>query len=169
MLSVDLRDLARGPVETIGTLTPADPLFEGLDVALAGPLAVTGRLQATGEARFYWHGSFRTTVRSQCRRCLTDLSVPVEGEVGALFSQDPDADDDPDAYAVDPGAGEVDVTVAVREELMLVVPRFALCREDCPGLCPRCGQDLNAGPCGCPPATDPRWQALDALKGKSRA
>jgi uncharacterized protein len=55
----------------------------------------------------------------------------------------------------------------VREELGLAVPKFLECRDDCRGLCPNCGKDLNAGPCGCAaPAVDPRWRALADLKGK---
>ena len=169
MLRVDLRQLARGPVETHGTLAQDDPLFEGLDVALGEPVVVGGRLQATGEGRFYWHGTIRTAVTGECRRCLRPVSFPVTADIGALFTEDPEADDDPDAYRLTPDATEVDVTAAVREELLLVVPRYGLCREDCRGLCPRCGQDLNAGPCGCPPAADPRWQALQSLKDKLRS
>src|SRR2546422_6619926 len=44
----------------------------------------------------------------------------------------------------------------------------SVCRDDCRGLCPRCGKDLNAGPCGCPPAEDQRWKGLAALKDKLR-
>ena len=51
MLRVDIRDLQRGPVRTVGELAPDDPAFEGLDLNLAGPVAVTGQLQATGAER----------------------------------------------------------------------------------------------------------------------
>src|SRR6266511_6496715 len=71
-----------------------------------------------------------------------------------------------DSYAVAPDATEIDVTPAVREELMLAAPRYVLCRDDCKGLCPRCGKDLNAGSCECAPATEARWQPLKALKDK---
>jgi uncharacterized protein len=169
MLRVDLRELARGPVETRGELGQDDPLLEGLDVALGGPVRVTGRLQATGEGRFYWRGTVRTVVTGECRRCLTPVSTDVTAEASALFTQDPGARDDPDSYPLAPDATEIDLAPAVREELLLDVPRFLLCREDCRGLCPRCGRDLNAGPCGCAPAADPRWHALEALKGKPRS
>ncbi|MBI1966444.1 MAG: DUF177 domain-containing protein [Gemmatimonadetes bacterium] len=168
MLQVDLRELARGPVETTGDLAVGDPLFEGLGFVLAEPVVVGGKLQATGEGRFYWHGSLRTAVVGECRRCLTPLAVGVRADVGALFSQEPEALDDAEAYPLAPDAVEVDVRVAVREELILAVPRYLECRVDCRGLCPRCGQDLNAGSCGCPPATDLRWTALAALKDKLR-
>lgn len=166
MLQYDLRDLAQGPVETQAEVAADDALFAGLDLALAGPVRVGGRLQATGEGRFYWHGSLHAVVAGECRRCLTPVTVPVEADIGVLFTQD--AVDDPDAYALPPHATEVDLRPAVRDELALAAPGFMVCREDCRGLCPRCGKDLNAGPCGCGPAADLRWQALADLKGKLR-
>lgn len=168
MLQVDLRDLARGPVETQAEVAPEDSLFQGLGFTLVGPVRVGGRLQATGEGRYYWHGSLAAQVAGECRRCLTPVTMPVAAEIGALFSQDADATDDPDSYPLPPHAIEVDVRPAVREELALAVPGFMLCREDCRGLCPRCGKDLNAGPCGCDPTPDPRWRALADLKSKLR-
>lgn len=166
MLQVDLRELVRGPVDTMGELAPDDPLFAGLEIALARPVRIAGRLQATGEDRYYWSGTLQTTIESACRRCLKSLVLPVTANVGALFSGEADADDDPDAYPLPGDAVLVDVTPAVREELMLAAPRYALCRPDCRGLCPRCGQDLNAGSCDCTTLTDPRWAALAALKPK---
>src|SRR2546422_8461128 len=77
MLQVDLRELARGPVETQGQLAGSDPLFEGLDVVLAEPVRVAGRLHAAGEGRFYWRGSLNTSMAGQCRRCLVPVPVPV--------------------------------------------------------------------------------------------
>ncbi len=169
MLQVDLRELARGPVETKAELARDDPLFEGVAIALADPVAVAGRLQATGDGRFYWHGSLRTRISGECRRCLAPVSRAVTADIGVLFTQDPDALEDPDSYPLPPEATVIDLTPAVREELLLAVPQYLECRPDCRGLCPRCGQDLNAGPCGCAPATvDLRWAALAALKGKLR-
>jgi len=169
MLRVDLRELALGPVETRAELAHADPLFAETDIALREPVVVGGRLQAIGEGRFYWHGTLRTVVQGECRRCLAAVSTPVAADIGALFTQDAEALEDPDSYPVAAEGTEVDLTPAIREELLLAVPRYVLCREDCRGLCPRCGQDLNAGPCGCTPATDLRWQPLQALKDMLRS
>ena len=169
MLQVDLRELARGPVETKAELARDDPLLEGVAVALADPVAVGGRLQPAGEGRFYWQGSLRTRVTGECRRCLAAVSRVVTANIGVLFTEDPDALEDPNSYPLPPDATVIDLTPAVREELLLAVPQYLECRPDCRGLCPRCGQDLNAGPCGCAPATvDPRWATLAALKGKLR-
>lgn len=169
MLRVDLRELALGPVETRGELAQDDPALEGTDIAFKGPVVVGGRLQSIGEGRFYWQGTARTVVRGECRRCLTPVTTPLSLEIGALFTQDPEALDDPDSYPVAPDGTEIDVTPAVREELVLAAPQYVSCREDCKGLCPQCGKDLNAGPCGCAPATAAVWQPLRALKDKLRS
>jgi uncharacterized protein len=169
MLRVDLQELARAPVETRGELAPGDPALAGTDLRLKGPVKVGGRLQAIGDGRFYWHGTVRMVVQGECRRCLTPVETPLSLEIGALFTKDPEALDDPDSYPVAPDATEIDVTPAVREELLLAAPRYVECREDCKGLCPQCGKDLNAGPCGCAPAADLRWQPLKALKDKLRS
>jgi uncharacterized protein len=170
MLRVDLRELAQGrAVETRGELKQDDPVLDGTEVRLQQPVGVQGRLQAIGDGRFYWQGTARTVAAGECRRCLTPVETPLQLEIGALFTQDPDAQDDPDSYPVAPDATEVDVTPAVREELVLAAPRYVVCRDDCKGICPQCGKDLNAGPCACAPVTDARWQPLKALKDMLRS
>jgi len=169
MLRVDLRELARGPVETRCELRQDDPALEGTDVSLREPVLVSGRLQSIGAARFYWQGTATTVIQGECSRCLTPVSVPLSLQIGALFTEDAEALDDPDSYAVAPDATDIDVTLAVREELVLEAPQYVVCRADCKGLCPQCGKDLNAGPCGCAPATEARWQPLQALKDMLRS
>src|SRR6266850_6909092 len=110
MLRVDLRELARGPVDTRGEIGQDDPLLEGLDIALGGPVVVIGRLQATGEGRFYWHGTVRTVVTGECRRCLTPVAAEVVADADALFAQERAAPEDPDSYPLAPDATEVDLT-----------------------------------------------------------
>ena len=152
MLQVDLRALNRGPVDTVGTLQPADPAFDGLGLELAGPVSVIGRIQPTGPGEYFWRARIGVDVRTSCRRCLADLVHHVDEELDVLFSDDPDAADDPAVYVVLPAATTVDLGGVVREELALAVPAYLLCRDDCAGLCPKCGADLNAGRCECAPA-----------------
>jgi uncharacterized protein len=168
MFQVDLRELTRSPVETAGELAPTHPIFAGLDFVLTGPVRVRGRLHGAGEGRFYWNAQLSTQITAPCRRCLVEVRAPVNAVIGALFARDLEASDDPDAYPVPPDATAIDLTPAVREELILATPQYVLCREECRGLCPRCGHDLNDGPCGCAAATDPRWAALEGLKGQQR-
>lgn len=149
MLRIDVRELRKGPVETSGVIPPSSPLIAGLELELAGPLTVTGRLEATGRNDFFWRGQFGGQARGTCRRCLRELNVPVQVSVEAVFSANPDLRDDPAVYPLTEPASHVDVADAVREELVLVARQYPLCREDCAGLCQHCGADLNHGPCGC--------------------
>jgi uncharacterized protein len=152
MLRVDLRDIHRGPVETAGVLQPDDSVFKGLELGLAGPVGVAGRLQETGPGEYFWRGRVRGEVRGGCRRCLTEVAQPLDVELNLLFSEDPEAQDDPSVYPLPPAAAAIELGEAIREELALAVPAYLLCREECAGLCPRCGADLNAGACQCAPA-----------------
>lgn len=73
------------------------------------------------------------------------------------------ADDDLDLYPYE--GEEVDLTPLLRDQVILAVPFAPLCKEDCRGLCPVCGTDLNNGSCTCDRTpVDPRWSALKNLK-----
>jgi len=163
MLRIDLAAVREGPVETAAEIAADDPLVVGAGVALASPLVVSGRLGPAGEGKYYWQARLKTVVRAECRRCLTPVRVPLSQSLGLVFVTEGEAGEE-DAYVVPRRATAIDLTQAVREELMLAVPQFVECRDDCRGLCPRCGADLNAGPCGCQPDVDPRWAALTKLR-----
>jgi uncharacterized protein len=96
-------------------------------------------------------------LQADCRRCLGDVRTVLDIKVdAAIFSTDPDAADDPDSYPLLERASHIDIRDVAREELALAVPsRLLLCREDCAGLCPTCGADLNAGICECVAPAEP--------------
>lgn len=165
MLRVDLRALEAGPIELAAELAPDDAALGPLEFSLRGPVRVTGRITESGPGQYYWDGRLEATVAGECRRCLTPVAVPVHHAVRVLFTTAPDAGDDPSVYVVSARATELDLGLAVREELILAVPEYVVCREECRGICPRCGADLNRGPCDCRPEPDDRWRALEALKG----
>jgi len=93
---------------------------------------------------------------------LTPRTVPLEIEFG--FRYRPPGDIPPDeerVWPLDPKAGTVDLTQALREELWISTPDFLECDPACEGLCPRCGVVLAREPCLCPPPQpDARWAAL---------
>jgi len=155
MLRIAIRDLQRGPVETAGELSADDPAFAGLQLPLAGPVAVEGELQATDGDDFLWRGNISATARLNCRRCLAEVDYPIDRHVDVLLTSDAEAAEDPSVYPLPEEATHVDLGNVVREELALEVPGFVLCRDDCAGLCPTCGADLNAGPCACARTAEP--------------
>jgi uncharacterized protein len=108
-----------------------------------------------------------------CSRCLAETPLAIEGEMRYLFTlrRAPDEDDDggePDGSAeaieIDAFRGELDMAPYAWETLLLALPERVLCREDCKGLCPVCGRNLNEGDCGCrDDGGDPRLAVLREL------
>ena len=104
-------------------------------------------------------GKLETGVLSECSRCLTPTFCAVQVEFSELFSFPPSADT---VYSV-AETGILDLAPLIREEAILNVPMGTLCRPDCAGLCPECGQNWNEGPCDCQQQEiDPRLAALRA-------
>jgi uncharacterized protein len=163
MLRIDLGALRHGSIDVAQTVSADDALFEGLEFQLSHDVRLSGRLMEAGSGRYYWRGTLETQICSPCRRCLAPVSVDISHQVEVLFTED-EAADDPAAYVLLPRAMEIDPGDAVREELILSVPNFVLCTEECRGLCVGCGTDLNSGSCGCEPEPDQRWAVLESLK-----
>jgi uncharacterized protein len=171
MLSFDIRSLDAKAATVDGQLAPDDDIWQEGDTRPDGPIVVTGRISAAGAGRYYWSGRLTGMIEVACRRCLEPVRVAVKDEAHALFAEDGDDEaDDPDVYVIPSHAHSVDIRPAVREQWLLIVPGFAVCREECRGLCPSCGADLNANPCNCDPAaTDGRWDALRAARPDTRS
>lgn len=168
MLSYDIRSLASKAVQVDGTLAADDPVWREDDVRPSRPVHVVGRLSAAGPDRYYFSGRLEGEAAAECRRCLTDVSVSVAEDVQLLFVESgTEGDDEPDVYVVDPRSNDLDMRPALREQWLLAVPTFVQCRDDCKGLCPTCGTDLNTGECDCAPATDSRWDTLRNVRGQS--
>jgi uncharacterized protein len=168
MLSFDIRSLASKAVHVDGAVAANDPVWHDEDTRPSKPVHVTGRLSAAGADRYYFSGHLDGEAAAECRRCLTDVSVSISEDIQLLFVEaDTEGADDPDVYVIDSRAHELDMRPALREQWLLAVPAFAQCRDDCKGLCPTCGADLNAGACDCAPATDSRWAALRKVRGQS--
>ena len=168
MLFYDIRKLDSTAVVVNGVLDAEDPIWEPGDPMPSGAIRVTGRLSATGSGQLYWHGHIAGSAVLPCSRCLTETSVAVEDDAHIIFAEtDGEASDDPDVYTFGSRDKEIDLRPTVRELWLINAPGFALCREDCKGLCATCGADLNAAPCQCPPTGDSPWDALRKLNSTS--
>ncbi len=164
MLRIDLGALRRGPIDMSQAVPTDDPCFLDVGLELDEPVELSGRLMEAGSGRFYWHGTLRAVVRSACRRCLELVAVHVDQQIEVLFAEWEDSND-PSAYLIPPGSGELDPGEALREELILAVPGYVLCDQNCRGLCPVCGANFNESLCNCgSDESDPRWAALEVLK-----
>jgi len=144
-----------------------------LDEQNPGALPVTGEVTLLRTERgVLASGQVHAVVTSACRRCLE----PVQQEVTFAFEEEfvpsidiitgarlPLADEDSPELVIDEHH-ILDITEVVRQFVVMEAPATALCRPDCQGLCPHCGQNLNLGPCACAeePA-DPRLAVLKQL------
>jgi len=115
-------------------------------------------------------GELTTVVELQCDRCLEPFIQEVGFEIeeefhpaidmstGAQLSYD-EVETRIDEHHI------LDLTELVRQSIFLALPMHPVCRLDCLGLCDRCGQNLNEGPCGCEESTvDPRLEILKKIK-----
>jgi len=145
----------------------------------AGGGTVDLDLYADGDTVFA-HGTIRGVARVACGRCVGPVDLRFEEALRVTFmpraeleAATPDddevaeegaelAEDDLDLYPYDGDA--VDLEPLVREQFVLAVPYSPLCKDDCKGLCPQCGVDLNQTDCGCDQPIDPRFEALKGLK-----
>lgn len=166
MLCFDIRGLETCAESVDGLLEAVDPIWEADDTRPVGAgVAVIGRLSSAGYGRFYFVGTISGAVEGECRRCLSAVQKPVSDELHLVFADAAlDGSDEDDVILISTGARELDLRPALREEWLLTVPSFALCREDCLGICPTCGSDRNSGACSCAPTPDARWAGLDALR-----
>ncbi len=128
------------------------------EVAFPGTIASRLTLQRVSDL-IEVEGTISCTARLSCARCLAEFDLPIATAVRLAYTRAlPEAEAPGDAEAVDPevldllpfSGEEIDLTEGVQEEIVLALPLRALCREDCRGLCPRCGADWNRGPCTCP-------------------
>jgi len=168
MLSFDIRSLTERAITVDDTLSADDPVWLEGDAKPSAPLRVKGRLSSAGPGRFYWHGTIEGDVELPCRRCLGEASGHVSEAAHLIFAEagTEGIEDDPDVFMLDDRSPELDLRPAVREQWLLNVPGYALCRDDCKGLCLTCGAELNLGPCDCAAsAADTRGATLHKLHG----
>lgn len=125
------------------------------------------RSGTTVRARGEVSGSFLLV----CSRCLGDCPFELQGEVDLYFRPRPDSEaaevrleqDELDVIHYD--SDEIDLGAALREEISLALPMAPVCGPQCRGLCPKCGQPLAQGQCGCQKKEiDPRLAKLAELK-----
>jgi uncharacterized protein len=133
---------------------------ERYSLAGSGSAVIDVSRMAGGHA---FHLQFSGTLNGPCMRCLGDAAITVD--VDAREVDQPGAGEELDSPYVD--GQELRAHDWAHDALALAVPAQLLCREDCAGLCPVCGESLNDAPGGAhehPREPDPRWDELRQLK-----
>ena len=107
-----------------------------------------------------------------CDRCASEFQPVITSKYRMiyLFTQDVANYDNKkiDVVYLHPETDKIDLSKDIRDYALLAIPMKKLCSEDCKGLCPKCGKNLNDGPCDCrDEEMDPRWEPLQKLKIKN--
>ncbi|MEI7811955.1 MAG: DUF177 domain-containing protein [Ignavibacteria bacterium] len=104
-----------------------------------------------------------------CDRCGEEFSAELNNKFRLvyLFGQDPGNDSSTDLYYIEPEIDKIKLDEDVKDYAVLSMPMKNLCREDCKGICPDCGKNLNNYECNCiKDDFNPQWAALLKLKNK---
>lgn len=128
------------------------------DYAFADPVKWSVDATNTGAAILV-AGTVTGVGACACSRCLEDVTYEFEGDIEGYYLiegqeyADSDDEDDPgaDEFDVLPDDHIIDLEPLIRAALIVDAPQMPLCRDDCAGLCPTCGANLNEGECSCGP------------------
>lgn len=120
---------------------------------LQTPQGVAYELQLTNTGEgVVLSGNLRCSAMTQCARCLKPAHVEINAEAEGYYLLKP-ADEvegyERDEFDTVDEDGSFDIAPALEAALVYATPYIILCKEDCAGLCPTCGADLNEGPCAC--------------------
>jgi uncharacterized protein len=178
---IELKDLEIHPIDFREEYGPG-VIDLGEDVRQLSPLRTEGRADLVEEQHgkhevvqdIRIKGKLDTSVEVACARCLDPVVHPVDRSFDLLYRP----------LGIDSGHAELSVTDAeaeigyyegtgllledtLREQVLLALPLKSICREDCKGLCPLCGKNLNETQCDCvDDVEDPRWAALKGIRDK---
>lgn len=151
---------------------PAELVLDEEHARLIDPPEVRGRLTRRGN-EVQLRGTVKARAEVDCDRCLRAIEVPIETEFDVKYISSDDyratetvelQEEDLSVAVFEDAA--IDIDELVREQVLLALPTRALCAEECKGLCPTCGANLNERACGCQThESDPRWDALKNLNG----
>jgi uncharacterized protein len=145
------------------------------DCVLAEGVRVQGTLERTGQ-EILFTGSLETLLSVPCTRCLGDFSFVVKSQLKVHFI--PRIENNKPAHEIELTEldveqefyvdGLIDLSSPARDLILLSLPQVILCRQNCAGLCPECGSNLNTNKCDCKNegSYDPRLAVLQQLKDK---
>jgi len=178
---IKIKDLELRKMEFDENLAPG-VIDMGQDAQQKSPIRASGRAELVRESRgardvvddIRLVGDFSTQVESLCARCLAPVRNTVSGAFDLLYRP----------QGVDTRGEEASISRAeteigyyqgeglqledvIKEQILLALPAKQVCNENCKGLCPQCGRDLNVESCNCASTKpDPRWSALGDIRKK---
>lgn len=162
ILDLSRLSLAHGDGKRLDLPVALEPFELGGQTYRADPSAPTMRLEVSRPSNgFAFHLRFPIHLEGPCMRCLEPGQMDLEVEAREI---DQAGTDDPELRSPYVDEDELDLSRWAHDATMLALPTQFLCRPDCAGLCPVCGESLNANPHEHEAPKDDRWAALKDLK-----
>lgn len=162
-MKIDLSPVLNGSKKKINFeySLPCDRIIP--DVVFPKPIYVTGEVTDTaGCIELALHATL--DYETECARCLSPVTGSFATDFGRTVSTDGTGyDEDNDDYVTAENSA-VNIDIPLIEQILLEFPTKFLCKDDCKGLCPKCGKNLNTGSCSCvTKEIDPRLAPLAKL------
>lgn len=145
--------------------------LSGEEIVLREPVTVKLNANKIG-SKIVVHGMIQTLIQLECSRCLEEFFIHIDEPFSAIFLPDierpKDADLELESEDLDISfynGQSIDLMALLREQILLAVPMNPVCRVNCRGLCPECGQNLNESRCVCSSTKgEMRWSKLKNSK-----
>lgn len=168
---IDLASLGTTAKKVEVEFDPGDIDLDGEPIRLQGTTTFVGEIEMA-DAKANLLGTVNAHLLVDCTRCLEGIEKDLELPFRAIFVDPSVESKNAEAEIVDEALdesltpdGRIDMAEVIREQLLLWLPEQIFCREDCRGLCAKCGANLNLIDCKCADEDiDPRWAALKSLK-----
>jgi uncharacterized protein len=177
-------ELEREPIDFDLELAPGAVDFSD-ETEQVGNLATSGRAEVLHEHRgprdivadIRLRGKFAGRFQVPCARCVEPVEIPLGADFDLIF-RPAVADSEPTERSITAPETEIGyyqkdsllLEDVLREQVLLSLPVRTLCKPDCKGLCPRCGQNRNSQECTCDVGpSDPRWEALAGLRSRIKS
>ncbi len=158
-------------IETPGATVPFSTSVDLSDLCYGVSYPVSEPVRAEGQVRntagvLVMTGSVETTIHGTCDRCASDFDREIHFPIDVVLVTELTNEENEDEWVFPLEGDSADLDDIVRTVFVLNLDSKLLCKEDCKGLCHRCGKNLNGGPCSCQKELDPRFAALKQLLEK---
>ena len=140
-------------------------LCYGVSYPVSEPVLAQGTVRNTAGV-LMMEGQVRTTIHGICDRCAGSFDREVTFPIDVVLVTELANEENEDEWVFPLEGDSADLDDIVRTVFVLNLDSKLLCKEGCKGLCPRCGKNLNDGPCNCQKELDPRFAALKQLLEK---
>ena len=154
-----------GAVVDFSTSVDLSDLLYGTCYPVKDPVLASGTVRNTAGV-LVMQGAIKTRIYGVCDRCASDFEQDVEFPIDVVLVTELANEENEDEWVFPLEGDCADLEEIVRTVFVLNMDSKLLCKEDCKGLCCRCGRNLNDGPCSCQKELDPRFAALKQLLEK---